>query len=105
MIDCTGCQHGEAFKDSDLSHPLCKTCEKASNYNWHPVFRKGQKAKTMAGECITIVEERRDSDHRYDHVLGSDGHWRYDRPRDCGRVTGQRDPNCPHNLVYGAMGS
>ena len=70
-----------------------------------PVFLKGQKAKTLDGKKITIVKEKRDPEHHYDTVLGSDGIWRYDRPNDCGRTTGQLDPKCPHNLVYGAMGS
>jgi len=72
---------------------------------FHPVFVKGQKAKTMDGQLVTIVEEKRDEGHHYDTVLGSDGIWRYDRPNDCGRTTGQTDPKCPHNLVYGAMGA
>jgi hypothetical protein len=70
-----------------------------------PTFVKGQKAKTLGGETITIVRELRDEGHHYDTVMGSDGIWRYDRPNDCGRTTGQMDPTCPHNLVYGAMGS
>lgn len=76
-----------------------------TDHTWSPAFTVGQTAKTLDGNTIKIVEERRDSKHRYDHVLGSDGIWRYDRPGDCGRVTGQSDPKCKHNLVYGAMGS
>ena len=70
-----------------------------------PVFRTGQPAITRSGERITIVSEKRDPGGWYDCVEGSDGIWRYDRYGDVGRCTGQNDPNCPHDLIYGALGS
>lgn len=58
------------------------------------MFEVGKTYKTQSGNDVKIVIKNGDT------VSGSDGIWRYDRPKDAGRVTGSAfDMSHPLNLV------
>lgn len=58
-------------------------------------FILGKTYQTLDGNFVKIVGEFDKHGERFVEVLGDDDKWRYDRPQDCGRVTG-----LPHTMTY-----